>query len=330
MASDGENETQGGEAPSLNDLGLGRDNPESGASEELTETQVRDLMDFSPFDDQQGQDSASESDAGGSVGSEAGDAAGGEDAGVTRTEGPSEGESESGQQAADPEKEELRNQLTQLRDQVNQLMGAQQAQGQGQGQGQEQGQGSAIPAYDFNVPDKMMEMMDSADPTQRKQALAQMLKGTAQAVHQNVYNQFGQALQQLRQEIPQQAQQTMQQTSQVQQVNKDFFGTYPELNRTELQPMIQSVGQQVLQEFQQRGKRVDSWTPELRDEIGKRARQVLQTAAGSSGSAGPAQGQQNGNRNSGASAPPRQFGGGTRPNPGGSSEQEDIMRTIFG
>ena len=281
------------------------DNPQSDAADDLnSEQEISDVFNYSPFDKGESETESSES----------AEVNSGSKAESSQSEAPAQSDSQSN--------DAMQQELNQLRQQLQQMQQSQQPQTQGSEQGQSQGQSQQgqsqeqeAPAYDFNIPDELLKQMDAADDATRKQALGNMLKGTAQAVDQRLRAEFGQQLQQLRQEIPQQAQQTVTQTAEAEQVKQDFFGNYPQLDRQELKPLIQNAAQQVLQETN-----AQQWSPQLRDKIASRVNEVLRGAGAAPANAG--NGQQ----------PPRQFGGGSRPNTQGSNENSsaDIEATLFG
>lgn len=290
--------------------------------------ELASLLEFDPFEEgntagSEGQGSA----ASGEEGSGTGEGDG--------TQGQPQGEPQ-GQPSAPSGQEDpaqLRQQLDEalrtiyhLRDgQGNQGVqpGAQPGQqGQMGAQGQDQGesQSDPIPNYQFQIPDQLIQMMDSDDPTQRKQAFSYMAQGVAQTVHQQVRQEYQQRLDSVRQELPQQVQQMQAAQEQQRQVFEDFYGTYQDLNRPELRPTIVNVAEAVATEFQQQGKPVQ-WGPEFKQAVANRTYQVLGRQPGGQ----PQQAQAR------KPSQPRNFGGNARRGVGqADTEQADIERTLFG
>lgn len=169
-----------------------------------------------------------------------------------------------------------------LRQQVQDMRTALEVANRGGG-GQEPGTGGQQPqtqtpavqlpahGYAFNIPPQTAAMLTSENPQERIAATTALITGASRIVHeqvvQSVREEFGQV-------IPHVVSAIVEQRLQAKAVFDDFYGTFKELNRPELRTLIQQVGQQVRQEYGN-----PNWSPQLRDAIGTRVRQVLSGAA---------------------------------------------------
>ncbi len=129
--------------------------------------------------------------------------------------------------------------------------------------------------YVFNIPDGLDTALISDDPATRKTALGSLVQGTAQTIHREVIKsmraEFGRVL-------PQIVQGMISQQRTQQNVAQDFYGTYKEFANPVFRPLVQQVAMQIVRETGARG-----WTPDLRDKIGQRMREVLQGAGFAAG-----------------------------------------------
>jgi hypothetical protein len=304
---------------------------EYGRQQTSGDDELAAMLEYDPFDPQyagddsgdgQGADAPSQGDSG----------AGQDDGSVGQQADPNAQPSQpSGQE--DPA--QLRQQLDEALRYIHQLR-----EGQGQAQGQQgaqpgqdgqmganqqgqDGQQEPLPNYQFQIPDQLLQMMDSDDPAQRKQALTYLGQGVAQSVHQMVRQEMAQKMGRMQQELPQTIQQQQAAQAQQKQIFDDFYGTYQDLNRPELRPTIVEVAKAVAGEYQQRGVPV-SWGPEFKQAVANRVYQVLGRQPGQQPAAQPQQPQRQPSQ-------PRNFGGNARRGVGqADSEQADIERTLFG
>lgn len=176
---------------------------------------------------------------------------------------PSKPEGQSEQPQQPPQNQQLETILSRLSQQLDQ--GSQQ-----QPEKQEQKE-PEVPAYDFNIPDEIVQGMASEDPGERKKALAAYTKGVAQAIHKTMRSEVQEEFQR----VPNMIQSHTQQTQRAQTIFQDFYGQYPELNRPELRSLITNQAQAMMQENPNM-----QWSPQVRDEIARRVRGVLQSFAG--------------------------------------------------
>lgn len=144
-------------------------------------------------------------------------------------------------------------------------------------------QAPQAPLYDFKIPVETLGKVFSENVEERAQGLAQIMQGTAMAVHRNltqVMNQYAQ------QEIPRVIQGHMEMQQAKQSIHNDFCGTYPELNRDEVKPLVLQVAQQVMQETGQTG-----WSNKLRDLTAQKVKAIITSIAGRQPQAAAPQGQ---------------------------------------
>lgn len=125
----------------------------------------------------------------------------------------------------------------------------------------------AVPAYDFNINDELIGALNSGDPQAMKIGLAAVSQGVAQAVHKTILAQIKTAI---GPHLMQQMVQGMQAQQQQEQVAKDFYGTYPELNTPALRSVVLSTAQQLAAETG-----ASEYSPQFRDAVAARVRSVL-------------------------------------------------------
>ena len=149
--------------------------------------------------------------------------------------------------------------------------------GQPQPQGQPQPDQGELPqhGYVYNIPDGLDTALVSDDPATRKTALASLVQGTSQTIHREVVKamraEFGRV-------VPSIVQNMITQHRTQQNVAQDFYGTYKEFANPVFRPLVQQVALQIVRE-----KGASGWTPDLRDAIGARMREVLQSAGFAAG-----------------------------------------------
>ncbi len=139
--------------------------------------------------------------------------------------------------------------------------------------------------YDFKIPVETLSKVYSENVEERAAGLAQIMQGTAIAVHRNltqIMNQYAQH------EIPRVIQGHMELQQAKQSIHNDFYGTYPELNREELKPLVLQVAQQVLQETGLNG-----WSNKVRDLTAQKVKSVIQGVIGKTGQSAAAAPRQN-------------------------------------
>lgn len=134
----------------------------------------------------------------------------------------------------------------------------------------------------FDVPDQLVQMFDSGDPTQRKAAISTIMTATYQSAVSQVYGLMAHYMGQL----PQFIQQQQADLSRRQTVFNDFYGTYPQLNKKELYPVIAQVGNAVAAEM---GVQPGTWNPQLRQAIAERVASSLGISLAGNGSGQPKQ-----------------------------------------
>lgn len=127
----------------------------------------------------------------------------------------------------------------------------------------------ARPAYDFAIPDQIMDGLESEDKNIRRGAYKALTDGIANRLAQD----FGGALQQLVQYIHQQVpQQVLNQVAQRQTfdgMKADLYGAFPELGRVAKQ--MPAVEQAIWGQIKAVGERmgITDWTQEFRDGVGR-------------------------------------------------------------
>ncbi|GMQ92424.1 MAG: hypothetical protein BMS9Abin11_1753 [Gammaproteobacteria bacterium] len=181
----------------------------------------------------------------------------------------------------------------------------------------------AEPAFAFDIPDQLMELMGSEDPGERKQAVAALSRGIARETYRAAMAQVSEAFK----TMPGVVQAAINQQNSSRAVFEDFYGAHGDLNRPELRAVIMETAKGVMaEEAAKQGLQVNQmpWSEDLRDKVAKRAREVLGLKA-------PPKGKR--------STPPKPLpkGGGAAPrakigegNGSKPNSPEDISATLFG
>ena len=226
---------------------------------------------------------------------------------------------------ADPERELLRRTVEEQGTQIRELLALQRVAieraGQAPAATPSQPQPETFP-YNFQVPDQLMEMIDSENPTQRRAGISALVTSLARVVHGEVRKEFTARLEDVSKGIPRtieshvDARTTAEQTQRA--VETDFYGTYKELNRPELKPLIVSTAARIMA-----STGAKDWSPALRDQIGTEVRAILRASSGLAGApAAPGNGQ--------VARPPKQRGTTTRPPAGPGGLEGEIDDLLFG
>jgi len=119
-----------------------------------------------------------------------------------------------------------------------------------------------VPAYQYEIPDQLVQLMASEDPGHRKMALSNVMTAVSRSVH-------GLMQKELAQVIPALARQVMMEHLGQQEVGKDFYSVYKDLDKPELRPLIYQIASGWAQQNPGAG-----WNAQTRDAI---ARVVYQT-----------------------------------------------------
>lgn len=230
----------------------------------------------------------------------------------------------------DPERELLRRTVDEQRQQIQELMALQRAameravpaaQQAGQAPAPTRGQDSEQFPYNFQVPDQLMEMIDSENPTQRRAGISALITSLARVVHGEVRKEFTGKLEEVSKSIPRTIESHVDARSSSermqQAVESDFYGTYTELNRPELKPLIVSTAARIMSTTGAK-----DWSPALRDQIGTEVRAILRASSGLAGAPAAGNGQ--------VARPPKQRGTTTRPPAGPTGLEGEIDDLIFG
>lgn len=201
----------------------------------------------------------------------------------------------------DPRDETLRalqTELAQLRGQVQAYSQPRQPEPTGQPQ-------QPPRRYNFSAPPQVMDALRSDDASVATQTFFTLLSDMAENVHRTVMQevQHGLAPHLLRAAATQ-----ADTTAQTQRVEHDFYGTHKDLDQEHLRPLVRTVATNYLQEL---GPRFKSYTPEFRDEVARRTRELVYRTAGVAQNFRPGPDQVAG-RNGPAQLSPQ----GTRPNSG--------------
>jgi len=128
-----------------------------------------------------------------------------------------------------------------------------------------------VPAYSYEINDQMLRAVTSEDMRERAQALTAFAVNLSQTVHQRAVEQVRTEIAQV---LPNYIQSIAVQEYQRREIARDFYSTYPELDRQEITPVVAQVAQQVMQETKANG-----WTPKVRDAVAARVKTMLGAVA---------------------------------------------------
>lgn len=275
-AEGGEGITTAQTAPSAEEMG----GAASDGGADLDFDGINNILSFDPFAEDVGGDTSSGGDEGaqpdGGEGTETEAATGAEETGATsepgKTETQSQGEQQDEEGAAaeeNPELALLRQQLAAQSQIIEQLQKSTSGQEDTAGKGGETSTEDTpkVPAYSFTIPDQLMTLLDSEDPTERRQGIAAMAQGIAQTTHQQV---LGQVQGMFTSIVPQTVMNVVQEQNYSKAIFEDFYGTHKDLNREELKPLITQTAETVWKET-----KAQQWSPKLRDTIAQRVRTIL-------------------------------------------------------
>ena len=171
------------------------------------------------------------------------------------------------------------------------------------------------PAFNFSIEDGLLQALNSEDPAERKNGIKFLADGVANSVHDKVMEQVGALLQKLTSEdLPSKIQSYIQSTNQQRAVFQDFYGTYKQLNKPELYPLIQNVAQIVAKE-----KKYTSYNQQMKKEVAERVFAILNIKP---------EAQDAGTQNNGAAQHPALSGGNNSRPAVQVSESDDIINTL--
>lgn len=284
--------------------------PAEEESNELSFDQIDSLLSFDPFnkDEAEASPPAEETPAKQEEAAAAVPAEGAEEQPPSQEAQPAE---QAPQPQEDHEKVFLRQQLENMQKVLDTLQAPKQPTQQ-----QPTEDDIPIPEYNFNIPEPLIQHLQSENPAEVQAGVRALAQGVAQTVHKQVVQQMASMVQSV---VPQMVQQGVASANTAKEIFSDFYGTYKELNVPSLYPLVVDVAQKVASEYHAK-----SWSPQLRDETARRVKALL--TQGQAPVTTPQVPQ------TPPAKPPAQFGGGgQRPAASqGSKTSEDIMKTLFG
>lgn len=127
-----------------------------------------------------------------------------------------------------------------------------------------------VPAYNFQMPDALIEKLSSQNPEDFKVGLNAYANGIAAAVHAQAFKHVEEYFKPLFESMPQNVFAQIEARKAADEVKKDFYGRYAEFDKPVLHPVIKQIGEQLAKE----GK-VTKYTPEFGDAIAAKARELL-------------------------------------------------------
>lgn len=170
-----------------------------------------------------------------------------------------------------------------------------------------------IPDYNFDVPDKLIEVLTTEqDPARFKEGVIALMKGIAGAVHAQMYNHVDETLTKRFSSIPQMINAVTTAQKQATEMRADFYGKYPEFDHPQMHDFVMKTAEAVAKET---GKK--AWDAELRDATATRMKEIISIAGKAPGNNNP--------------QPPRMLSSqGSRPAAPAKDASSDIMDTLFG
>ncbi len=162
----------------------------------------------------------------------------------------------------------LMQQLQQAQNTIAQMQSTQQQQQQvGQQQRQQDPYAAYVPAYEYQLPEPLAQLLDSEDPAERQQGVKAIMTGISRTVHRQMLEQFQGMLSVY---VPRQIEQHQQQQTLQSEIQRDFYGTYKELDNPDVRRIVATIAPQVMQEIG-----VSDWSPVLRDTLAQRVKAML-------------------------------------------------------
>lgn len=172
----------------------------------------------------------------------------------------------------------------------------------------------ALPKYDFNIPDALIEVLTTeTDKGKFKEGVAALASGIANAIQATMLPYIEAQFNPRFDSIPQMLQAHIQGQEKAKTVRQDFYGTYPELDQPALYGFIRQIGDATAKEL-----KITEWNQTLRDETAKRVKAIIAQATGVKTPAKP------------AVTPPRMIGGNSARTAPANDDAGDIADTIFG
>lgn len=143
--------------------------------------------------------------------------------------------------------------------------------------------------YSFNISPKLYNALFGSEVAdeERMMALQGFASGIATTVHNNIMESLGSWTKRQFNAVPRVVNYLVEQREASRATTKslrdDFYGTFPELNKPELSPIIRATIQSVQKET---GAKV--WTPQMRNLVGERVKKVLSAYAQANAPVAPA------------------------------------------
>ncbi len=180
----------------------------------------------------------------------------------------------------------------------------------------------AATRYLREVPDQMMNLINSEDPAERRQGIAALVNGVGQMIHAEVMKDVETRIQTVSTEV----QTNASVNNEGKRIFDDFYGAFPALNVDALRPLVVAETQKVYKELG-----VSEWSDSVRDAIGVRVQNVLKGFSPPAPAAGTGEGGGGGGTSAQSPKPAVLNDGGTRPAPAvGTDSESEIEKVIFG
>lgn len=133
------------------------------------------------------------------------------------------------------------------------------------------------PKFDFDIPAGIAKaLLTSEDPEERAQGLRAFGNGLANAIYQEVSQEYQGHLQTLIQQLPNYFQRMNTEVSQQQKAATDFFGRFSNLKQSpEMSSFVAAQAKALATELYQGGQRNLSWDESFREKLGQRIHDAL-------------------------------------------------------
>ena len=143
------------------------------------------------------------------------------------------------------------------------------AQPQPQAPAQPESKERAKPAYDFAIPDQILDGLESEDKAVRRAAYKSLTDGVANKIAADFSAALGQLVEYIHQQVPQQVLSQVDQRQTFDRIKTDLYGAFPELGRVAqgMPAVEQALWGQIRAVGEQMG--IKDWTPEFRDGVGR-------------------------------------------------------------
>ena len=186
-------------------------------------------------------------------------------------------------------------------------------------QEQQERKAAPFPDYNFGIPDELLNLLSSENIADRRKGLGAALKGVAMNVHAEVRKEMESVLR----ELPRLVDGSYSQRAQLEEAQRDFYGTYKGLDHPSLRPLVMQIGSALVEKTG-----ATAWSPQLRDAIAVEVAKTLQWSLDQAKGVQP-QRQQQRPANMQPRRPPAMMNNSSRSGSNNSARPKTVMDELF-